>query len=127
MAVDVERQHIRKTVAIHEKMLGSRPLGIYQGKPNENTRRLVVEEGGFLWVLIWERLKKKKARPRQPHPLFIKQKKKRYDSDSYADDLPYWNYQYGRPHLIVPYTLDNNDMVWLFFFVSFLFFLSPVA
>ncbi len=35
----------------------------------------------------------------------------RYDSDSYADDLPYWNYQYGRPHLIVPYTLDNNDMV----------------
>ncbi len=34
----------------------------------------------------------------------------RYDSDSYADDLPYWNYEFGRPHLIVPYTLDNNDM-----------------
>ena len=63
------------------QILGERPLGIYQGKPNVNTRRLVVEEGGFL-----------------------------YDSDSYADDLPYWNYDYGRPHLIVPYTLDNNDM-----------------
>lgn len=62
-------------------MLGERPLGIYQGKPNAATRALIVEEGGFL-----------------------------YDSDSYADDLPYWNYDHGRPHLIVPYTLDNNDM-----------------
>jgi putative urate catabolism protein len=77
----VEREHIKKTIAIHERVLGERPLGIYQGKPNANTRRLVVEEGGFL-----------------------------YDSDSYADDLPYWNYEHGRPHLILPYTLDNNDM-----------------
>ena len=46
-----------------------------------NTRRLVVEEGGFL-----------------------------YDSDSYADDLPYWNSEHGRPHLILPYSLDNNDL-----------------
>lgn len=76
-----EREHIRKTVQVHERLLGERPLGIYQGKPNENTRRLVVEEGGFL-----------------------------YDSDSYADDLPFWNYEFGRPHLIVPYTLDINDM-----------------
>jgi len=78
---DTEREHIRKTVAVHEEILGQRPVGIYQGKPNVNTRRLIVEEGGFL-----------------------------YDSDSYADDLPYWNYEFGRPHLIVPYTLDNNDM-----------------
>jgi peptidoglycan/xylan/chitin deacetylase (PgdA/CDA1 family) len=58
---DVEREHIRKTVQVHERLIGQRPLGIYQGKPNVNTRKLVVEEGGFL-----------------------------YDSDSYADDLPYW-------------------------------------
>jgi peptidoglycan/xylan/chitin deacetylase (PgdA/CDA1 family) len=55
---------------------------MYQGKPNVNTRRLVVEEGGFL-----------------------------YDSDSYADDLPYWTREYGEnPHLIIPYTLSENDM-----------------
>ncbi|KAG7393043.1 chitin deacetylase cda1 [Phytophthora boehmeriae] len=76
-----EREHIRKTVEIHEKLLGKRPVGIYQGKPNVNTRRLVVEEGGFL-----------------------------YDADAYNDDLPYWNTQFGRPHLVIPYTLSNNDM-----------------
>ena len=63
------------------QVLGQRPLGIYQGKPNVNTRRLVVEEGGFL-----------------------------YDSDSYSDDLPFWTYEFQRPHLIIPYTLDCNDM-----------------
>jgi putative urate catabolism protein len=78
---DTEREHIRKTIEVHKKLLGERPLGIYQGKPNVNTRRLVVEEGGFL-----------------------------YDSDSYADDLPFWNFDYGRPHLIIPYTLEANDM-----------------
>lgn len=46
---DVEREHIERTVAIHEKMLGKRPVGMYQGKPNINTRKLVVEEGGFLY------------------------------------------------------------------------------
>jgi len=76
-----ERAHIAKTVAIHQELLGHRPVGLYQGKPNKNTRRLAVEEGGFL-----------------------------YDSDSYADDLPYWNLEHGRPHLIVPYTLSENDM-----------------
>jgi putative urate catabolism protein len=81
-----EREHIRKTIAIHERVVGKRPVGIYQGKPNANTRRLVVEEGGFL-----------------------------YDADAYNDDLPYWNHDYGRPHLVVPYTLTNNDMK----FVSF--------
>ena len=76
-----EREHIRKTIEIHEKLTGKRPIGIYQGKPNVNTRRLVVEEGGFL-----------------------------YDSDSYSDDLPYWNLEYGKPHLVIPYTLSENDM-----------------
>lgn len=77
----VERDHIAKAVAAHEKLLGERPLGFYQGRTGPNSRKLCVEEGGFF-----------------------------YDSDSYADDLPYWNYEHGRPHLIVPYTLDANDM-----------------
>lgn len=77
---ETQREHIKKTIAIHEKLLGKRPSGIYQGKPNTDTRRLVVEEGGF-----------------------------KYDSDSYADDLPYWNMDHGRPHLIIPYTLSEND------------------
>lgn len=79
-----ERKHIQAAVEIQRRVTGSRPVGIYQGKPNERTRRLIVEEGGFL-----------------------------YDADSYADDLPYWCYDYGRPHLIVPYTLSNNDMVFV--------------
>lgn len=78
---ETERQHIHKAVEIHTKVSGTRPLGFYQGRLSPNTRRLVVEEGGFL-----------------------------YDADSYADDLPYWNYDYGKPHLVIPYTLDNNDM-----------------
>jgi allantoinase len=78
---NLERAHIKRTIQIHEKLIGTRPVGIYQGKPNVNTRKLIVEEGGFL-----------------------------YDSDSYADDLPYWCLDYGRPHLIIPYTLSENDM-----------------
>jgi putative urate catabolism protein len=76
-----EREHLHKAIAIHTQVTGSRPLGWYTGRNSPNTRRLVVEEGGFL-----------------------------YDADSYADDLPYWVHDYGRPHLIIPYTLDNNDM-----------------
>lgn len=79
---ETEREHIQRTIEIHNNLLGRRPLGFYQGKPNENTRKLIVEEGGFL-----------------------------YDSDSYADDLPYWTMDYGeKPHLIIPYTLSENDM-----------------
>ncbi|WOB43857.1 allantoinase PuuE [Thermoleptolyngbya oregonensis NK1-22] len=78
---EVEREHIQKAIAIQTQVTGSRPLGFYQGRMSPNTRRLVVEEGGFL-----------------------------YDADSYADDLPYWVHDYGRPHLVIPYTLDNNDM-----------------
>lgn len=79
--LDVERAHMRKAIAIHTDVTGERPLGWYQGRTSPNTARLVVEEGGFL-----------------------------YDADSYADDLPYYDNRYGRPQLIVPYTLDANDM-----------------
>ncbi len=78
---EAEREHLQTAIAIHTHVTGSRPLGWYTGRSTVHTRQLVVEEGGFL-----------------------------YDSDSYADDLPYWNYDYGKPHLVIPYTLDNNDM-----------------
>ena len=78
---DEEREHIRLAVESLTKATGSRPLGWYTGRLSPNTRRLVVEEGGFL-----------------------------YDSDAYNDDLPYWVLVSGKPHLVIPYTLDNNDM-----------------
>jgi putative urate catabolism protein len=76
-----EREHMRRAVESLTRVAGSRPLGWYTGRVSPNTRRLVVEEGGFL-----------------------------YDADAYDDDLPYWTEVAGRPHLIVPYTLDTNDM-----------------
>jgi peptidoglycan/xylan/chitin deacetylase (PgdA/CDA1 family) len=76
-----ERQHIRLAIAAITRATGARPVGWYTGRISPNTRRLVAEEGGFL-----------------------------YDADSYADDLPYWELVAGTPQLIVPYTLDNNDM-----------------
>jgi putative urate catabolism protein len=76
-----ERQHISEAILLHERVTGTRPLGWYQGRTSPNTARLVAEEGGFL-----------------------------YDADSYADDLPYYDRQHGRAQLIVPYTLDANDM-----------------
>ena len=79
---DVEREHMQKAIEIHTRVTGSRPLGWYTGRDSPNTRKLVLEAGGFL-----------------------------YDSDSYADDLPYWVETDGAdPHLVIPYTLDNNDM-----------------
>lgn len=81
MPEDVERAHISEAIAIHHRLTGERPLGWYQGRTSPNTARLVAEEGGFL-----------------------------YDADSYADDLPYWDRSHGRAQLIVPYTLDANDM-----------------
>ncbi len=81
VAEAVEREHIQRAVASITKLTGSRPLGWYTGRLGPNTRRLVVEEGGFL-----------------------------YDADAYNDDLPYWTVEAGCPHLVVPYTLDNNDM-----------------
>ena len=76
-----ERRHIETAIEIHTRVTGSRPLGWYTGRTSPNTRRLVLEAGGFL-----------------------------YDADSYADDLPYWVPGPEGPHLIVPYTLDANDM-----------------
>ena len=81
MPEDVERAHIAEAIALHTQVTGTRPLGWYQGRTSPNTARLVVEEGGFL-----------------------------YDADSYADDLPYWDRRNGKPQLIVPYSLDANDM-----------------
>ena len=76
-----ERRHLTTAIALHTQATGSRPLGWYLGRCSPNTRRLVAEEGGFL-----------------------------YDADSYADDLPYWQIVAGKPQLIIPYTLDANDM-----------------
>lgn len=76
-----ERAHVRKVLEIHERMTGAKPDGWYTGRTSPNTRRLVLEE----------------------HPGLV------YDSDSYADDLPYYTREFGKPHLIIPYTLDVND------------------
>ena len=82
MDIDEERSQMARAVASLTQTIGERPLGWYcRYAPSENTRRLVVEEGGFL-----------------------------YDSDAYNDDLPYWERVGERPHLIIPYTLDVNDM-----------------
>jgi putative urate catabolism protein len=78
---ETERHHIQLAVRAIEDAVGERPVGWYTGRSGPNTRRLVVEAGGFL-----------------------------YDSDSYADDLPYWTTEAGPPHLVIPYTLDVNDM-----------------
>ena len=76
-----EREHIAKAVASLKKTVGTRPLGWYcRYGPSVNTRELLVEEGGFL-----------------------------YDSDAYNDELPYWVMVAEKPHLVVPYTLTNND------------------
>jgi allantoinase len=78
---EVERGHIAEAVRLMTELTGEAPLGWYTGRDSPQTRRLVVEHGGFA-----------------------------YDSDSYADDLPYWTAVDGTDHLVVPYTLDTNDM-----------------
>ncbi len=77
----VEKKHMDLAVKTMKKIFGQRPLGWYTGRCSPNTRDLVMSEGGFL-----------------------------YDSDSYSDDLPYWEKKGGKKQLIIPYTLDNNDM-----------------
>jgi putative urate catabolism protein len=81
---DEEREHIRLCVEAIARLTGRRPVGWYTGRISPRTRRLVAEEGGFL-----------------------------YDSDAYADELPYWLEAAGKPHLVVPYTLDCNDFKYL--------------
>ena len=81
-----EREHLARAVDAIARLTGERPLGWYTGRDSPNTRRLVVDDGGFV-----------------------------YDSDYYGDDLPFWlNVQRSdgtlAPHLVVPYTLDCNDM-----------------
>jgi len=76
-----EKKHMQLAIKSIEKIFGERPLGWYTGRCSPNTRDLVMEEGGFL-----------------------------YDSDSYSDDLPYWVVRGKKRQLIIPYTLDNNDM-----------------
>lgn len=77
---EVERDHVRRAVAGIERVAGQRPLGWQAGRPGGNTRRLVVEEGGFL-----------------------------YDSDACNDELPYWVQLGGRPHLVIPDMPDTSD------------------
>lgn len=81
MKEEQERADIAESIRLQTAVTGSRPLGWYTGRFSANTKRLLSAEGGFL-----------------------------YFADSYADDLPYWERVNGRPELIVPYTLDNNDM-----------------
>jgi peptidoglycan/xylan/chitin deacetylase (PgdA/CDA1 family) len=81
LAPEEEKEHIAKAVASLQKTIGERPYGWYcRYGPSVNTRRLVAEEGGFL-----------------------------YDSDYYGDELPFWQTVEGKPHLVIPYSLTNND------------------
>jgi len=76
-----ERGHMRLAIDAIKRITGERPLGWYTGRTSPNTRRLTAEEGGFL-----------------------------YTADDYSDDLPFWDHSYGKPLLVIPYTLDANDM-----------------
>jgi len=77
----VEKKDMKLAIKTIKKIFGERPLGWYTGRCSPNTRDLVFDDGGFL-----------------------------YDSDAYSDDLPYWEYKKNKKQLIIPYTLDNNDM-----------------
>jgi putative urate catabolism protein len=79
--IDEEREHMRRAIETHRRLTGERPLGWYTGRTSPNTRGLVIEDGGFI-----------------------------YDADDYNDDLPWYDTRHGKPQLVVPYTLDANDM-----------------
>ena len=76
-----EREHLRKALEIHERETGERPAGWYLGRCSPNSHRIASEDGDFV-----------------------------YNSDTYCDDLPYWDYSFATPQLMIPYTLDANDM-----------------
>jgi putative urate catabolism protein len=78
---EAERVHMREAIRIHTEVVGTRPLGWYTGRASIHSTKLAMEEGGFL-----------------------------YSSDVYSDDLPYWVHGPKGPHLLIPYTLDSNDM-----------------
>ncbi len=77
----IEREHMQKAIEIQKQLTGEAPKGWYLGRCSPNSHRLVAEEGDFI-----------------------------YNADSYADDLPYYDSQFTKPQLMVPYTLDANDM-----------------
>ncbi|MBV8876592.1 MAG: allantoinase PuuE [Gammaproteobacteria bacterium] len=77
---EIERAHMLRNIATVARLIGRKPVGWYTGRPSPNTRRLLVEIGGFL-----------------------------YDSDAYNDDLPYWTQVTGKRHLVIPYSFDTND------------------
>ncbi|KEF32700.1 Chitooligosaccharide deacetylase [Marinobacter nitratireducens] len=83
---EIEREHMKRAIEIFQELYGEKPMGWYTGRDSPNTRRLLLDEGSFL-----------------------------YDSDYYGDDLPFWVRQSDSAgdmhnHLVVPYTLDTNDM-----------------
>ena len=80
----VEKKHMQKAIGSIKKIFGKRPVGWYTGRCSPNTLDLVIEDGGFL-----------------------------YSSDTYSDDLPYWEIKGEKKQLMIPYTLDNNDMRFL--------------
>ncbi|MSQ52849.1 MAG: allantoinase PuuE [Betaproteobacteria bacterium] len=79
--IDIEREHMQRAIEIQQRLTGERPLGWYTGRTSPNTRKLVIENGGFI-----------------------------YDADDYSDELPFYDMRYDKPQLVVPYTLDANDM-----------------
>lgn len=76
-----ERKHLREALEIHAQVTGERPAGWYLGRCSPQSHRIAAEDGEFI-----------------------------YNSDTYADDVPYWDYRFDSPQLMVPYTLDANDM-----------------
>ena len=80
----IDKKHMKMAIKSIQKTIGERPLGWYTGRCSPNTLDLVIEEGGFL-----------------------------YCSDTYSDDIPYWEKRRNKNQLMIPYTLDNNDMRFL--------------
>jgi putative urate catabolism protein len=76
-----ERKHLQRALEVHAEVTGERPMGWYLGRCSPLSHRIAAEDGEF-----------------------------RYNSDTYADDLPYWDYRFEAPQLMLPYTLDANDM-----------------
>ena len=76
-----ERKHLQQALEVHAEVTGERPKGWYLGRCSPSSHRIAAEDGNF-----------------------------RYNSDTYADDLPYWDYRFEAPQLMLPYTLDANDM-----------------
>jgi len=79
--IETERQHMQMAISIIEEITGEKPKGWYTGRTSPNTAKLVAENGEFV-----------------------------YDADDYSDDLPFWKMVEGKPQLVVPDTLDTNDM-----------------